>query len=160
MTMCELRNMLFCFTMQDHTGVWNGPAPVGSTGRTQVSLPVCFKCNSRACTNIAEHGSMHRLYATRVCHCMQEGAASALSAPPQDDSLLLPSGARMPLVGFGTYKVDKVDSVRYACALMFGCITQISGRCWVNSSVNLCLSRVYTISHQLCLTCVTQLSGM
>lgn len=22
--------------MQDRTGVWNGPAPVGSTGRTQV----------------------------------------------------------------------------------------------------------------------------
>lgn len=48
------------------------------------------------------------------CRCMQEGAATAMTAPPQDDSLLLPSGARMPLVGFGTYKVDKADSVRYA----------------------------------------------
>ena len=34
--------------------------------------------------------------------------------PPQSDSLLLPGGARMPLIGFGTYKVDKADSVRWA----------------------------------------------
>ena len=41
---------------------------------------------------------------------MQNGA---MAAPPQSDSVLLPGGARMPLIGFGTYKVDKADSVRW-----------------------------------------------
>lgn len=63
---------------QDRTGVWNGPAPTGGTGRTQNS--------------------------------------AGLAPAPQSDSLLLPSGARMPLVGFGTYKVDKPESVRSAIA--------------------------------------------
>ena len=40
-------------------------------------------------------------------------------APPQSDSLLLPGGARMPLIGFGTYKVDKADSVRCAGTTLF-----------------------------------------
>ena len=43
---------------------------------------------------------------------MQNGAVTALTAPAQSDSILLHSGARMPLIGFGTYKVDKADSVR------------------------------------------------
>lgn len=65
---------------EDRTGVWNGPAPVGSTGRTQ------------------------------------NGAMTAATAVPQSDFLLLRSGAKLPLVGFGTYKVDKADSVRCAIA--------------------------------------------
>ena len=64
------------------------------------------------------------MYATtHVYRCKQDGAVTALTAPPQDDSLLLPSGARMPLVGFGTYKVDKADSVRYA-------YFSLHARCW------------------------------
>ncbi|KAL3155073.1 hypothetical protein ABBQ38_011137 [Trebouxia sp. C0009 RCD-2024] len=60
---------------EDRTGVWNGPAPAGSMGRTQ---------------------------------------NGAMTAPPQSESTLLPGGTRMPLIGFGTYKVDKAESVRTA----------------------------------------------
>ena len=42
---------------------------------------------------------------------------TAATAVPQSDFLLLRSGAKLPLVGFGTYKVDKADSVRYAIFL-------------------------------------------
>ena len=33
--------------------------------------------------------------------------------PVQPSTLTFPGGAKMPLIGFGTYKVDKADSVRY-----------------------------------------------
>lgn len=33
--------------------------------------------------------------------------------PVQSSTLTFPGGAKMPLIGFGTYKVDKADSVRY-----------------------------------------------
>ncbi|DBA80189.1 TPA: hypothetical protein ACH3X2_007656 [Trebouxia sp. C0005] len=65
---------------EDRTGVWNGPAPVGSTGRTQ------------------------------------NDAMTAATDAPQSEYLLLRSGAKLPLVGFGTYKVDNADSVRCAIA--------------------------------------------
>jgi hypothetical protein len=48
---------------------------------------------------------------------LQNGAETAATAAPQSEFLLLRSGAKLPLVGFGTYKVDKADSVRYAIFL-------------------------------------------
>lgn len=42
-----------------------------------------------------------------------------MTAPPQSESTLLPGGTRMPLIGFGTYKVDKAESVRYISCLQY-----------------------------------------
>ena len=52
-----------------------------------------------------------------VSVALQNGAETAATAVPQSEYLLLRSGANLPLVGFGTYKVDKADSVRYAAFL-------------------------------------------
>ncbi len=38
--------------------------------------------------------------------------AAAPVAEPQPDSVLLPSGRRLPLAGFGTYKVESAGAVR------------------------------------------------
>ena len=38
--------------------------------------------------------------------------AATTAAEGQPDAVPLPGGARMPLIGFGTYKVESVDAVR------------------------------------------------
>ena len=44
---------------------------------------------------------------------MQATGVIGSIGPVQSSTLTFPGGAKMPLIGFGTYKVDKADSVRY-----------------------------------------------
>ena len=44
---------------------------------------------------------------------MQAAGIIGSIGPVQPSTLTFPGGAKMPLIGFGTYKVDKADSVRY-----------------------------------------------
>ena len=57
---------------------------------------------------------------TDLCmHVQQAGAAPSGPGPMADgpaarqsDTVPLPGGTHMPLIGFGTYKVDSVDAVK------------------------------------------------
>lgn len=77
----------------------------GFWGRLRTNTFTKLRCSNAAFGNrlVCEHGV-----------ALQNGAETAATAAPQSEFLLLRSGAKLPLVGFGTYKVDKADSVRYA----------------------------------------------
>ncbi len=67
--------------------------------------------------HLQDSGAAIRLFAIDWS-ALQNGAETAATAAPQSEFLLLRSGAKLPLVGFGTYKVDKADSVRCAVFLL------------------------------------------
>ena len=51
----------------------------------------------------------------------QEAAGTRAAAAQQPTSVLLNSGVRMPLLGYGTYNVKGADAVRCACACHVAC---------------------------------------
>ena len=76
--------------------------------------PLCTNTSTRlSCSNAAFGNRLECEHSV----ALQNGAETAATAVPQSEYLLLRSGANLPLVGFGTYKVDKADSVRYAAFL-------------------------------------------
>ena len=98
-------------TSGDRTGTWNGPAPHGEqvpprhvSGGLQLRVFCMGFCLLPA--------EPHRLPCRR--HQVQGQPAPSISHQP--DSVPLPSGGRMPLVGLGTYKLGDAAAVRVALA--------------------------------------------
>jgi hypothetical protein len=89
----------------------------GTAPRHAQALAVAFtpatRSASKARVQPAESRSQHLAARADRHVCGVQAPAPASSTADDPDNILLSSGARMPLVGLGTYLIDSVDAIRW-----------------------------------------------